>query len=429
MTLATGSQNGSYKIWDVKEQRVIVSNVLKFCEITSVLWEPRSKNLIIGNSLGEVNIIDPKTKQTILSHSKKEIVGITKLVVSPFHRDQLFAASTDGSLSIYNLGDKNSKKTAEESFLSSSWKVHTNKCTSIAFSSQTPNLVISGGLDQRFNFYDLKAKRIVKSIGLPFAVTSAASGPNGFTLVLGGYFGELCSFDIRKPDNKLMNYTGHDKAVVSSIDFYQTEQKSVSEIKMPEKIESKNRTNLNSMYTSEQSVNIKPDEIQVRESEVKTRQSFPMERDMTNILKSKQSGIEDPLMDGRKFNSEKQSLDIKKEVNNFESNQSQDARMGINNYTNQKGPNVLFSKNKTESKKYDEEQIIKSLGSFALSKNLVEGPISKMSVEDKEEIKDFVRKEINNLRFDIIKEMEIQKTEMKEMVIQGLMEYFKNKSG
>lgn len=40
-----------------------------------------------------------------------------------------------------------------------------------------------------------------------------------------------------------------------------------------------------------------------------------------------------------------------------------------------------------------------------------------LDTEDKDELKVFIRKEINELRVDIIRELEIQKQELKRMLI------------
>lgn len=434
--VATGHQNGMYRIWDIKEQKVDFSGTVKFSEITSLAWEPRFKFLVLGTSLGELNVIDPKSKKIQLTHSRKDIAGITKLLFSPTQKELMVASATDGSLSLYNFGEKPSKLGSEDSFLQKTWKIHTNKCTSLANSILNNNLVFSGGLDQRLNIFDLKEFKVVKSITIPFAITSIAASPIGNSLALGGYFGEICLIDLRKPDTKLMSYVGHEKSIVSSIGFLSSEAKTNLENSINQKNEKKSTHNSNFTKQVDKSFPIDQDQSKgVIEYKSTPEYGFNSEKHSNYVSEKISLNHQNPKsgeIENAQRNREKSIVDDKiGEIDyNSKFSQSSDARKKFpNNYTSPKTAVTGLQKTNFDIINKTDESILQTGIRIPDNvQNKIEREVSKLNSNDKEEIKDFIRKEINNLRIDIIKELEFQKSDMKTVVLECLTDFGKSKS-
>ena len=119
--------------------------------------------IFIGNSLGEVSALNTLNNQTLFSLSKKDINAITKLMISPFDKNQLFVGSTNGTLSIFDFGDKLLGKSTESTDRHAT--LHANKLTSMTCSSIYKNFLVTGGLDQRLHCgFKLHSTRLVETV-------------------------------------------------------------------------------------------------------------------------------------------------------------------------------------------------------------------------------------------------------------------------
>jgi hypothetical protein len=451
--LATGSQNGTYRVWDVKEKQILFNNTLKYSEITNLLWEPRSQALAVSNSLGELNFVDPKTRQVLLSHSNKDTTGIVRMLFSPFERNLLLATSADGSLSFYSLGDKLVRKGGDETLLQKGWKIHTNKCTCLGFSSQFPSLVLTGGVDQRLNFFDIKSNKVVNTVTLSFPVTALGVATSGDRAVLGGYFGELAGIDLRKPKEKVTSFTGHDRAIVTTVEFYKGDSPKPEASPVPTKpIQDARALNSRSLYQPNTdkdrtgAIQVAPgltrtggnDDLQGKDAPIRLRPIQGLkEEDHQGTASFQKSGpFPDSISQSGRINlGNRFSNDARRKDAPYDSEPYPADIRSIHNTSNTydapalpsnppsepKGP-VREGPKDTRDSKNDSNLLVSLQKAQNGLLSHVASPGNRFTSDDKEELKDFVRREINNLRLDIIKEMEIQKIEFQEILRATLIE-------
>lgn len=448
--LATGAQNGTYRIWDLKEKQILFNHTIKQSEINSVAWEPRSHALAVANSKGELDLVDHKTRQVLLSHTNKEEVGIVKILFSPFDRSLLAATCTDGSLSFYSLGDKLGRKTGDAQILQRGWKVHTNKSTCLGFSSLFPSLVLTGGIDNRLNFFDIKSNKVVTTATLPFPVTALAVAASGERAVVGGYFGGMVGIDLRKPKDILTSFSGHEKATVTSIEFFKGDLPKPEASPVSAKgFQDARSVNSRSLYqpitdsAKSGPAQVAPgltrtggnEDSQTKDPPTRLRPVHGLNDDDPQKIGSfqksgplpdstSQSGRVNPLNrftnDARRkeapYDSEPFPADSRSIHNT--SNAFDTPAPSSNPLSHPKGPTLEAPR--------DSKQDPSLLTSLQKAQNgllsQVTSPANRLNSDDKEELKDFVRREINNLRLDIIKEMEIQKIEFQEILRATLLE-------
>ncbi len=187
---------------------------MRYSEITAVTWDSTFQFLAYANSLGDVNILDYKKRSVYASHSQKTYNGVKALRFSPHSKNLLFAAGADGCVTAFNLETNDLKPRV--------WHLHQNKCTMVDFSSMSPNLIITAGLDQNVNIQDIREKSVTKSMNLSVPITAGAVAPNGYGLIVGSYYGDLIGLDLRRPGIEVMRYKGHGKNMVSAVDFVKT---------------------------------------------------------------------------------------------------------------------------------------------------------------------------------------------------------------
>lgn len=187
---------------------------MRYSEITAVTWDSTFQFLAYANSLGDVQILDYKKRSVYASHSQKTYNGIKALKFSPHAKNLLFAAGADGCVTAFNLETNELRPRT--------WHLHQNKCTMVDFSSMTPTLIITAGLDQNVHIQDIREKSITKSMNLSVPITAGAVAPNGFGLIVGSYYGDLIGLDLRRPGIEVMRYKGHGKNMISAVDFIKT---------------------------------------------------------------------------------------------------------------------------------------------------------------------------------------------------------------
>ncbi len=193
----------------MKEQKEDYRVKVKFAEVTSVAWRQQNKHLAFATSMGDVQLHDIKNKKTIFNYKSKTYNGIKQLVFSPFYPNLLCSAGVDGSLGFYDL-----EKQTAPNFL----KIHQTKCTGLVFSPISEAILVTSGLDEVLNFLDLREKKVIKNVKIRVPLTAISISKNGGNIFVGSYFGDLIGFDIRNTKPVLINYKGHDKKMINSID-------------------------------------------------------------------------------------------------------------------------------------------------------------------------------------------------------------------
>ena len=163
---------------------------MKYSEISAVTWDSSFQYLAYANSLGDIQVLDYKRKSIYASHSQKTYNGIKALKFSPHNKTLLFSAGADGCLTSFNIETSDLKP--------KTWHLHQNKCTMVDFSSMSPFLVITAGLDQNVLVLDIREKMVSKTMNLSVPITAGAVAPNGTGLVVGSYFGDLIGLDLRR---------------------------------------------------------------------------------------------------------------------------------------------------------------------------------------------------------------------------------------
>ena len=182
----------------------------KYTEVTAVQWDPTGCLLAVANSVGEINLIDHRKKTIVGSISKKSYQGVRSLHFSSNRKNTLFTAGSDGQLVMYDYSLKDQ--------CLKTWSLHQNKITMLKCSEDSPDILITGGLDQMINVVDVREKSGVSVFEVSFPITAGNVLKGNHSLILGGYYGEVVGVDLRKSNCEVMKYTGHSKTTITSVD-------------------------------------------------------------------------------------------------------------------------------------------------------------------------------------------------------------------
>ena len=335
----------------------------KYLEVTSLGWNTTNSLLAYGTSTGDIEIVDFKKRTAVAAYSKKNYDGIKALKFSPFSKNLLCSGCKDGSVGVYSI--------QQPDLVSRYWKLHTNKVTGLGFTHLNEDLVISCSLDETIAFLDLRQKKVANTIKTDTALTCLSIAPNGYYIVAGSYFGEIKGIDMRKDNTSIMKYKGH-KNMVKSIDFSQVTKSHKRNDSMS--VVSNAKTSRNEGYS--------------RISD-KKEQSFINDASLTKTVNEMRA--ETPLTKKSGFSNEPKS-------NKIQITAESEYETGGNK------PNGLVKPSEVEQKV--EEKLQPKLN----------GIINNLSANDKDEIKEFIRSEINELRLDMIKEFELQRFEFRKMM-------------
>ncbi|CCG81230.1 F-box/WD repeat-containing protein pof1 [Taphrina deformans PYCC 5710] len=166
--LATSSEDGSLKIWNLDTFKVLhgfLPSCFEGAAVTSILWR-NDRTLLVSADTSLYTITIPSTGGPLLSKTASscsriatdEINAMTQL-----DKNRVAVADDSGAVIIYNL----TKSCTTATFR------HGNMVTSLARSGDT---LVSGSLDCRVLFWDLKSGRTVHELDVAGHRRAAGSG-------------------------------------------------------------------------------------------------------------------------------------------------------------------------------------------------------------------------------------------------------------
>lgn len=353
--MAAGYNNGEMKVWDVKRKDIEYRSSKKCIEVPCLSWNSTNSLLAFGTSVGEIEVVDFKQRTAVASYARKNYDGIKALKFSPSMKNVLCSGCKDGSIGVYTIN--------QPDLVSRYWKLHTNKVTGIAFTPSQEDLVISCGLDEKISFLDIRQKKIANSIDMSVALTCLSVAPNGYNIVVGSYFGDIKVVDMRKNEALPIKYKGH-KSMVKSVEYSKV-------------IKQNKRENSISTITNVNSRNDIPSRLSdnsiLHESVNKTMTDYrpgatPIK--LRNNTKAEPKPIFENVSPESKFLSDNARP---------EANRQPGMDKRIENMMKARATDVLTA----------------------------------LAESDKDEIKNFIRSEINALRLDMIREFELQRHEFR----------------
>jgi WD40 repeat protein len=199
--LASGSMDGTVKIWEVRTGRLIRTLAGHKNGVRAVLFHPEGAQLVSGGADRVVKIWDLGTgelQQTLVGPSQ----AVTTLTVNG-SGSQIAAGSEDGMVYVWNTA------TGE---LLRSITAHTNGALGVAF---TPNgRLVSGGADNTVKIWGEGETPLKTIAGHGSAVTSVAINPEGDQVASASEDGKVRAISIETGEI-LWTAEGHDQPVQS----------------------------------------------------------------------------------------------------------------------------------------------------------------------------------------------------------------------
>lgn len=351
------------KIWNLKKQSLYYRNTKKYLEVSCVSWNNNNTLLAFGTSTGDIEVIDFKQKTAVATYAKKNYDGIKALKFSPFSKDLICSGCKDGSVGLYNI--------QQPDLISRYWKMHNNKVMGIDFTNLNEDLVISCSLDEKLAFLDIRQKKIANQMDLETPLTCLSVNPNGYSIVVGTYSGEIRSVDIRKGETGAMKYKGH-KSLVKSIDYSKVlkSHKKHDSMSITSNLRSTKRDGNSRLSDNKDSLSLQDQSINKTLKDI--RADTPLKKPLPQIA--------DPRLMATSITAESRYL-------------------------------VDPNRPQLPMKQPEIDQKIEN----ALKPKL-NGITNGLSLDDKDEIKNFIRSEINTLRLDMIREFELQRQEFRKMI-------------
>ncbi len=173
-TLASGSQDGTIKLWDVSARRLRATLDAGTGAVQAVAYSPDGRLLVSGGADMMVRVWDPATGQ-LLDALKGHWGPVLGLAVSWDGRT-LASASQDRTVKLWDLATRAARATLEG---------HTDAACAVAFSPDGA-LLASSGWDATVRLWGLRSatpRNIVTA--QPYLVRSLCFTPDGRALVLG----------------------------------------------------------------------------------------------------------------------------------------------------------------------------------------------------------------------------------------------------
>ncbi|CAD8213517.1 unnamed protein product [Paramecium pentaurelia] len=206
--LASGSQDKSVFLWDVKTRKKVAKMNSHKDGILSVCFSPDGSLLASGSQDKSIILWDVKTRKKIakiISHKD----GILSVCFSP-DGSLLASGSIDNSIVLMNV------KTGQQQMCK--MVDHRDYARSICFSPDG-TLLASGSYDKSIRLWDVKTgEQKGRLDGHSSTINSVCFSPDGTTIASGSYDKSICLWDV-KTGQKKAKFDGHDDCV-NSVCFF-----------------------------------------------------------------------------------------------------------------------------------------------------------------------------------------------------------------
>ncbi|ETI36812.1 hypothetical protein F441_17026 [Phytophthora nicotianae CJ01A1] len=215
--LASGSNDGCVRLWDLKTQDVMQTYNISASAVTSVAFSGYKDEFIVGGSAsGAISVCDVQTAETAGFLTVDPAHGVHKVMAiqaspHPYARHALGSTYSDGSVRVWDLST--GQLTAE--FV----RQHEAPATSLTLSPVSKVLLATGGFDGRVIFYDTLQRKELRSLDLEQPVSSLTLCADGKTLAVGTTTGEILVYDLRGAITPLFSTLVYETSAVQSLQF------------------------------------------------------------------------------------------------------------------------------------------------------------------------------------------------------------------
>ena len=195
LDLCSGGSSAELKIWDCKRQAVVKTYAGHASAITSCAYGDKDMLLASGSSSGDILVhttagLPSDEPQRIKTGAGGSSTAIRTVKFSPFRRSHLASAGEEALVEYYDTARSDAPSLAR-------FTQHTGTVTGLAFSPVNELLLCSAGLDCKALFYDVQAKKLVKSVTCEAPVCSLDFMNDGFTVAVGTQNGKVLIYDLR----------------------------------------------------------------------------------------------------------------------------------------------------------------------------------------------------------------------------------------
>ncbi|MCI0660390.1 MAG: choice-of-anchor D domain-containing protein [Acidobacteria bacterium] len=205
-TLASGSDNGTFKLWDVAGRREIATFYGHTGSVESVSFSPDSKTLASGSWDNTIKLWDVPTRFEIATFKGHE-QSVYSVSFSPDGKT-LASGSEDNTIKLWDMSTLREIATL---------KAHADSVYSVSFSPDGKTLV-SGSDDNTIKLWDVPTRREIATLkGHEAGVPSITFSPDGKTLASGSDDKTIKLWNVAGR-HEIATLSGH-TAGVSSVTF------------------------------------------------------------------------------------------------------------------------------------------------------------------------------------------------------------------
>ena len=164
LSLCSGGSSTELRIWDCKRKEVVRTYRGHSAAISACAYGDKDMLLASGSSSGDV-LVHTTASPSAASEPQRIKTGgaggyasaVRALKFSPFRRSHVAAAGEEAVVELFDTARSDAPSLVK-------FTQHTGTVTGLAFSPVNELLLCSAGLDCRALFYDVQAKKLVKSV-------------------------------------------------------------------------------------------------------------------------------------------------------------------------------------------------------------------------------------------------------------------------
>lgn len=202
--IAVGTNNGQVLVYDIKSRNVKKRFPRAISAVSFVEYTYKDSHVIAACENGEAYLYSNVQNNLSGTFKIPRSQSISALRTNPIKRNFVVAGSNEGVVVVWDIHGNQNKF-----FIGS----HKAPVTSVVFSPNNPDLVVSAGLDRQFCLYDVSANKCIGNIFVENSMSAIDFSPDGKFLIMASQKGAICIYDVKNLQKPVQTFIGHNSPV------------------------------------------------------------------------------------------------------------------------------------------------------------------------------------------------------------------------
>lgn len=199
--IAVGTLSGQVLVYDIKSRNIRKRFPRAYSMINQLQYNATDSHLAAACTNGEIIVYNSMTSNLSSSYRIPRSSSVSSISFHRTKRNLLGAGSDEGVVAIWDINTNSPLLDMQ---------AHHAPTTTLTFSPLRADMLVTGGLDRRFTFYDILAKKCILEVEVRSSITALDFSYCGTYLGLGSQAGGIVLYDTRNLSKPISAFPAHE---------------------------------------------------------------------------------------------------------------------------------------------------------------------------------------------------------------------------